>query len=272
MLSHFLLLLGALALTMALRTLRQPVLQKLGALGVVGCSYLAGYLLSGLHLVGALCAVSWFFLPWVDLLTRIRHLTLPLERSLRHRTPPRSEAFPALPELTEDVEVEAFEHVSDSGWDAEEYQQFFRLFYKADERLQAAVCLVEQEEVAFYYLALSSREKNGTLWTTWNYPFSYSLQLAPQWRVNRLRGDYAFLQLLESHREFLRTNNVTPESLTELEPSAIPEEIQNDLRTQIAHNLKTGVLVEEKAGEVRYTWRGLFFLWWQFLRDLVRLS
>jgi hypothetical protein len=272
MLPKFLLILGLLALTLALRSLRHPVAQKLGAVGVVATSFLAGYFATGWWIVGVLCAAFWVLLPWLDLLTRIRTLTLPIERHLRHRSPPGSGVFPALYELTEEIEADAFEHVEDSGWDAQEYQQFFRLFYKADERLQAAVCLIEQHDLAFYYLALSSRGHDGTLWTTWNYPFSYSLQLAPQWRVNRLRGEFGFLELLESHRDFLRRNHIGLEALEPLQPEAMQQEIQKDLRAQVAHNLATGVLVQSTEGEVRYSWRGLFYLWFQFLRDLVRFS
>jgi len=177
-----------------------------------------------------------------------------------------------LVEITEEVEGEGFEHVDDTGWEWDEYQQFFRLFYKADERLQAAICLVDQQDVAFYYLSLSSRAKDGTIWTTWNYPFSYSLKMAPQWRVNRLRGDLTFLQLLENHRHLLKRYGVTPDLLEELDAERMQTEIQKDLQAQVAHNISTGVLTQTQAGEVRYSWRGLFFLWFQFLRDLVRLT
>jgi hypothetical protein len=248
------------------------VLQKLGALGLLGTSFAIGYLLTGWWVVGVLCAATWFLLPWLDLLTRIRRLTLPLERNLRHKAPPNSETFPALHELTQEVEDEKFEHIDDAGWDWEEYAQFFRLFYKADERLQAAICLIDQQDVAFYYLSLSSRAKDGTIWTTWNYPFSYSLKLAPEWRVQRLRGDRSFLQLLEDHRHFLNRHGVTADVLEELDADRIQVEIQKDLRAQIAHNIASGVLKQAGTGEVRYSWRGLFYLWFQFLRDLVRLS
>lgn len=272
MLAKSLLILGVLALALALRSVRHPLVQKLGALGVVAVSFLTGWFLFGWIAAGLAFASFWLFLPWLDLLTRIRTLSLPVERHLRHRSPPGSGTFPALHDLTEEIEADAFEHVEDSGWDAEEYQQFFRLFYKADERMQAAVCLIEQGDIAFYYLALSSRARDGTLWTTWNYPFSYALQLAPQWRVNRLRGAHGFLELVESHRDFLRSNHVTVDSLEPLLPEAMQEGIQKDLRIQVAHNLATGVLVQSTEGEVRYSWRGLFYLWFQYLRDLVRIS
>jgi hypothetical protein len=32
------------------------------------------------------------------------------------------------------------------------------------------------------------------------------------------------------------------------------------------------VLKRNDAGQVRYSWRGMFFIWCQFLRDLVRLG
>jgi hypothetical protein len=270
--SNFLLILGVLVLALALRSFQHPLLQKLGALAVMGASFLIGYFVTGSPAVGVMSGLLWLLLPWLDLLTRIRKLTLPVERNLRHKSPPNAQIFPALVEITEEIEGEAFEYVDDTGWEWDEYQQFFRLFYKSDERLQAAICLVDQQDVAFYYLSLSSRAKDGTIWTTWNYPFSYSLKMAPQWRVNRLRGDLTFLQLLESHRQLLRRYGVSADLLEELDAERMQAEIQKDLQAQVAHNISTGVLTRTQAGVVRYSWRGLLFLWLQFLRDLVRLT
>ena len=272
MVSDFMLILGVAVLSMSLRTSSNRVLLKLGALGIVATSFLIGWRLTGLWGVGLFCALSWLLLPWLEILTRVRKLRLPLERTLKHKSPPNGEVFPALQEITDEIEQESFEHVEDAGWDWDDYQQFFRLFYHPAERSQAAICLIDQNDVSFYYLSLSSRADDGKIWTTWNYPFSYSLRLAPQWEVNRQPGSQTFLQLCESHREFLRTNGVSTDRLQELCPERIQAEIQKDLRAQIAHNLATGVLTEDKAGSVRYSWRGLFFIWFQFLRDLVRLS
>ena len=264
---------GTVALSLSLRTFPHPVLRKLGALGVLGTSFLIGWLLSGgIWQVGAFCASSWLLLPWLEILTRVRKLTLPLEKNLRHKTPPNSGVFPALDEITAEVEGEGFDHVDDAGWDWQDYAQFFRLFYKPADRSQSAICLIDQHDVAFYYLSISSRAKDGTIWTTWNYPFSYSLKLVPQWRVNRLRGDQTFLQMYESHRHFLHMNRVSLADLAELDPATSPHDIQKDLRAQITHNLAAGILKHNATGEIRYSWRGMFFIWMQFLRDLVRLS
>ncbi len=271
--SRLLVIFGIVALSLSLRTMPSAVLRKVGALGILATSFLIGWLLSdGNIAVGIFCASSWLLLPWLEILTRVRKLTLPLEKNLRHKAPPRSEAFPALEEITSEIEGEGFEHVEDAGWDWQQYAQFFRLFYKPADRAQSAICLIDQHDVAFYYLSISSRAKDGTIWTTWNYPFSYSLKLVPQWRVNRLRGDQTFLQMYESHRHFLDMNRVRLADLAELDPETIQQDIQTDLRAQITHNIAAGILTQNATGEIRYSWRGMFFIWMQFLRDLVRLS
>lgn len=272
MLPNLLLILGVLVLSLGLRSFHHVLLQKLGALGIVATSFLGGWLLSDYWQVGVVCASSWLLLPWLELLTRVRRLTLPIEKNLRQKTPPNAETFPALSELTDEIEGEHFEHHADTGWDWEDYQQFFRLFYKTTDRTQAAICFIDQHHIAFYYLSISSRAKDGRIWTTWNYPFSYSLRLVPEWRVNRLRGDRTFFEIYESHKNFLSRNAVHLDDLEDLDPDKIQEEIQKDLRTQVAHNIASGVLTKDGAGGVRYSWRGLFFIWCQFLRDLVRLS
>lgn len=267
-----LLVLGVAVLSVALRSFNHPWLRKIGAVGVLATSFLAGWLLTGALWMGVLLAASWFLLPWLEILTRVRRLRLPADKSLRPRTPPSRDTFPALEDLTNEAEEDGFEHVEDAGWDWDEYEQFFRLFYKADERCQAALCMIQQNDMAFFYISVSSRAADGRVWTTWNYPFSYSLKFVPQIRINRAGGEASFHEVYLSHRDFLQRHAVSTDSLLELEPDQIQQEIRKDLQAQIAHNITAGVLRETKEGQVRYSWRGLFFIWCQFVRDLVRLS
>ncbi len=270
-LSHILLVLGVAVMSFSLRSFVSPLLHRLGSFGVIATSYLIGWLFTGYWFVGLLLASSWLLLPWLEILTRVRRMKMPIERNLRLKSPPDEEAFPALDELTHEIEGENFEHVDDVGWDWDDHQQFFRLFYKDEERAQAAVCLIDKEDMAFFYLSLSSRAKDGKIWTTWNYPFSYSLKMVPNWRVNRVRGDRTFLEIHENHRDFLRANGVIAEDLQPLDGETIQAEIAKDLQAQISHNIATGVLRQDADGEVRYSWRGMFFIWLQFLRDFVSL-
>jgi len=270
--SPFLLVLGVALLSMALRSFSHPVLHKLGSFCILGTSFLIGYLLTGFWQVGLVCSGSWLMLPWLEILTRVRRMRLPIEKPLRHRTAPSRELFPMLGDLTAEFEEEGFEYIEDAGWDWEDQKQFFRLLYKPDERLLATICLVDQDDLAFYYLRITSRRDDGTAWITWNNPFSSPLKEVPQRRINRVRGDFTVLDLIASHRAFLARSGAKTEELTPYNPEDIQTELQRELQAQIAHNISAGVLLPEPEGKVRYSWRGLFFLWVQFLRDFVRLS
>ena len=179
-----------------------------------------------------------------------------------------ADVFPTLKEITREIQNEGFAHVNDAGWDWEDYRQFFRLFYKEEDRAQATICLNEQNDLSFYYLRISSRANDGIIWTTWNYPLSYGLKLTPQFRINRQRPDQSFWQLYQSHKEFLRQNQVETSVIDPLDEDRIQLEVENDLRDQIAHNIKKGVLKSTPDGEVKYSWRGMVYLWCQFLLDL----
>ena len=264
MLFKLFILLGAGALAVALRSFQSSFSQKAGAVAILVVSYLLIYFTTGSQILGALAAGAWFFLPWVEILTRIRALRLPKEKQLRPKSPPSTDTFPTLNEITREIENEGFVHMNDAGWDWEDYRQFFRLFYKSEDRAQATICLNEQHD-------LSSRATSGIIWTTWNYPLSYGLKLTPQFRINRQRPDQSFWQLYQSHRAFLRKNNIQLDAIDLLDEEQIEKEIERDLREQIAHNIDQGVLKQTPEGDVKYSWRGMVYLWCQFLLDLVRL-
>jgi hypothetical protein len=271
MLFGLFLTLGVAVLSVALRSFQSSFSQKAGAAGILVSSYLAVYFITGSVVYGIIAALSWLFLPWLEILTRIRALRLPKEKQLRPKSPPSPDTFPTLDEISREIENEGFAHISDAGWDWEDYRQFFRLFYKEDDRAQATICLNEQNDLSFYYLRISSRAKSGTIWTTWNYPLSYGLKLTPQFRINRQRPEQTFWQLYQSHREFLRRNEVDIAAIDTLDEDRIQAEMEKDLRDQIAHNIDKGVLRPTADGNVKYSWRGMLYLWCQFLLDLVRL-
>src|SRR5216117_96672 len=238
MLFPLFLTLGVALLSIGLRSFQNSYAQKAGALGILVTSFLAIYFITRSWLLGLAAAVSWLFLPWLEILTRIRALRLPKEKQLRPKSPPSSDTFPALSEITREIEDEGFVHVGDAGWDWEDYRQFFRLFYKEEDRAQAAICLNEQHDLSFYYLRISSRAKSGTIWTTWNYPLSYGLKLTPHFRINRQRPDQSCWQLSQSNREFLRANSVERDAIDPMDEERIKAEIEHDLRDQIAHNIE----------------------------------
>src|SRR5262249_49348288 len=133
--------LGVAVLSVALRSFQNSFAQKAGALGILVATYLAVYFISGSWMWGLAAAVGWLFLPWLEMRTRIRALGLPKEKQLRPKRPPSADTFPALSEITREIEDEGFVHLGDAGWDWEDYRQFFRLFYREEDRAQAAICL-----------------------------------------------------------------------------------------------------------------------------------
>lgn len=270
MISNLLLVLGVAVLSLALRSFPHRVLFRMGTYGLLVTSFLAGWLLGGSVWLGAALVASWLFLPWLEILTRIRHLRLPIDRTLRQRTPPNRTAFPGFPEMSEEIEELGFEHVEDTGWQHGEERQFYRVWNAEARRTQACLCLAEQQDFSFFYFSLTSRTEDGRVFMTWNYPFSYGLKLPPDVRVARYPGTGPFADMLAAHEKFLASEG----SLVLANPA--PEEIihtmQREMRDQITHNIQLGLLEQDGEKLIRYTRRGMVFLWMQFLRDFVRLS
>lgn len=264
--------LGAGLFSLALRTFDRPWLRRAGGIGVLATSFLIGYFVSGRVAVGFLAVASWFLLPWLEILTRIRHMRLPLDKKLSKRPPPPKSRFPDLPEVTAQIEGEGFEYVEDAGWQWEGVDQFFRIFYHPESRTEVAICLNEQGPVAFSYLAISSRARDGRTWRTWNYPFSYTMKLAPNLEMNRAPSADSFGELMVEHRAFLERNHVAADHLLPEVPEEIPEQMQNEIRRQIDHNLDHGLIALSGNGTFRYSWRGLLFLWRQFVVDMIKFS
>src|SRR5262249_41126440 len=139
----FFLTLGVAVLSAGLRSFQNSYAQKVGALGILAATFLGVYFITGSWMWGVIGAMSWLFLPWLEILPRIRPLTLPKENRVRAKSPPSSATSPALSEMTREIEEEGFSFIGDAVWDWEDYRQFFRLFYREDDRAQAAICLNE---------------------------------------------------------------------------------------------------------------------------------
>ena len=100
----FFLTLGVAVLSVALRSFQSSFAQKAGALGILVASYLAVYFVTGSWILGVAAAASWLFLPWLEILTRIRALRLPKEKQLRPKSPPSTDIFPTLNDITREIE------------------------------------------------------------------------------------------------------------------------------------------------------------------------
>jgi hypothetical protein len=280
MIAKLLLVAGVATLSISLRCFHHHLLHRLGTIGIFITSFLAGWLLGGTVWLGVAFAASWLFLPWLEILTRIRRLRLPAERTLKPRTPPSPHTFPNLPELTGEIESEGFEYMQDTGWEFDGYRHYYRLFLDATRREQAAVCLIEQNDFAFYYVALTSQTSGPAddpsaspkTCVTWNYPFSYGMKNPSNLLLQRIEGEIPFAELRESHQKWLAELGFGEADLRVQEPEAIDHEISRLISSQVEHNVRVGILRRDEQNLIRYSFRGMIFLWCQFLRDLIRLS
>lgn len=266
-----LIVIGVLLLALGLRSARGRLLRKAGAFTFLVASFLLFFYLAESVVAGCLGATLWFFLPWVELLTRIRRMRLPLENRLGHRPIPDPAFFPNASEAAAAMEEEGFEHVSDCGWEWDGMRQFFRLFWHPEERAVAAVCLCEQSDVAFAFISITSHDDRGGLWRTTNFPFAPTLRRPPDVRWNHVPcGRNCFHQILRDHRDYLGRNRIDTGGLRVPDPEEIEQSIELEMRRQVEHNLAAGIIRLTGDGHFRYSKRGLLFLWGQFIKDMVR--
>lgn len=266
------LVLGLLVLAVALRSCKHCLARKLGALTILIATFTAAYCLTNSVAGGFAGAALWLFLPWVELLTRIRRLRLPLDNRLRYRVPPADAFFPNAEEAIMAMDREGFEHASDSGWEWAGMKQFFRIFWNPEEKAIAIVCLCEQGDVAFAFISITSRGEKGQIWRTTNFPFSPTLKCNPEINWNHVPCERnCFHQILKDHRQFLQRRNISNDSLRNPDPDEAEPDIETEMRRQIDHNIEKGIILLTGDGHFRYSFRGLLFLWKQFIRDMLRL-
>lgn len=267
-----LIVIGLFVLAVALRSSRHFVLRKLGAITFLGASFCLFYFMSGRVAAGLIGAGLWFLLPWIELLTRVRRMKLPLDNRLCHRELPNPSHFPNATEAAAAMDEEGFEHVSDCGWEWAGMQQFFRLFWHPEERAVAAVCLCEQCDVTFAFISITSHDSKGNIWRTTNFPFAPTLRCPPNVRWNHVPCERScFHQILVNHREFLQKMRVPLDDLRMPDPEIIEDGIESEMRKQVDHNLASGIIRLTGDGHFKYSKRGLFFLWGQFIKDMIRL-
>lgn len=247
-------------------------LRKFGALVMLVASGLCFYFLTGSVIAGILAAAAWFFLPWVELLTRIRKMRMPLENRLKEHYSTNLEVFPNAEEHLIALEREGYEHIKDCTWKLGGMQQIYQLFWNAETKSVASLCLCEQSNVTFTYLTLTSRDLTDGIWRTTNFPFSPTLKTAPKVHWNQVScSNECAMKLIKTHNHYLNQQGFIDDDLMIPDPDHVDEEIEHELRHQIDHNLETGIIQLTGDGHFRYTVKGLFYLWKQFIRDMIRL-
>lgn len=266
-------ILGTILIGMALRSCRRRCFRKLGALVYLLTSGLVVYFLFGSLLWACVTVSAWFFLPWLQLATKVRKLRLPLSNTLVEKNAPRLQHFPEAATNIDELEALDFEHSSDYGWDWADSKQHYSFYWHPEERAVVTVSLCKQSNIAFSYITISSRDSDGQIFRTSNFPFSPTLQNAPNVVNNQIACCHCTLeQSLKCHKQFIEKKGGKLSQLMIPDPEALNTEVEEDMKAQIAHNLNKGIIKSSDDGKFRYSFWGLCFLWKQFIKDMIRLS
>lgn len=251
------------------RTFDSRILQKLGWFSFLAATYWLAFKLTGSHIAGFVGVSIWFLLPLLEIAGRVRRLRFPLRNEIKGRFAPSRDLFPDLPELTSEIEEAGFVEVEDAGWKWHETDHFLRLLYHTERRTQAAISMSTQGDISFSYVNITSRGKEGQVFTTSNYPFPPTMRFAPDHQLNRSVNAESFDALLTSHQDFLTKHGVEVSDLAEVEPDELSGFLEREMNSQIDHNLAQGLIEPLGEGEFRYSWRGCFYLWIQVVKDML---
>lgn len=256
----------------AFRSCRQKWSRKVGAFIFLFATFTAVFFLSKCPWSGLIAAAAWFLLPWFELLTRVRKMRLPQKNRLEQPKPPADEFFPNASQALIAMSDAHFEHIGDAAWHWGGMEQYFRLHWNPEERAVAAVCLCEQDNVAFAFISITSRTEDGEVFRTTNFPFSPTLKHPPGFASKHVPCERnCFHQMLSDHQNFLQKKKITTEQLALPDPDTLEGDIEAEMKAQIEHNLAHGIISPTQEGDFRYSARGLFFLWKQFAKDMIRL-
>ncbi len=267
-----LIVLGILLIAVALRTARRAWVRKLGALTFLVASYMLFYFLTNAWWGGVIGVILWFFLPWVELLTRIKRMKLPMDNRLRHRATPNPAFFPNAQETLETMEREGYQHAADCGWEWSGMKQHYRLFFHPESKAIATLCLCEQADVVFSFVSITSLACDGEVLRTTNYPFAPTLKYPRKFLWNHVPcSRHCFRQILQSHQEHLNKFRMDGSSLQLIDPDHLEDMIEEEMQEMIEHNLDHGIIEFAGDGYFCYSTKGLFYLWGQFIKDMVRL-
>jgi len=219
-------------------------------------------------LLALMALVLWFGLPLFQATIASRKLRFSYQRKLETASLSLEEC-PGLHQASQEVREGDFDFMGDYWLKPSPQEQAFRLFQHRTKAISGAVALVRQGPFQLIYRILATRSQDGALWMTWDYPLAYGLEMPPGFNIYRYLDAEDVTELVDQHDAFLELNEVKAglESDGSASVYALFEEI---FQTTMVHNLKVGMLKRaDESDEIRYTWKGTFFLLRQVLREVV---
>jgi len=273
MLHEILTITGIVILGKAFRCMQVKCFRKIGAilyLAAFGCMM---YFITDSWIIALLSIIACFFLPWLELIFRVRKVRFPIDNQLQQSRPSCNKSFPEVQGIMKQLEESDYEHISDTGWKWDKATQYFSLYHHSEDKHTAAVCQCAQSCVTFCYITVTSTTKDGKIYRTTNYPFSPTLKAHPKMINNHVscEGMNSLEFMLYAHNSYLFEKGLNTDTLIQPDPERAESQLENEIKEQINYNLENGLIQMVDGKEFRYSFKGLVFLWKQVLKDLIRL-
>ncbi|MEM1157630.1 MAG: hypothetical protein AAF649_02850 [Verrucomicrobiota bacterium] len=268
--SELLILAGLLVLAIACFRARNLWVRRTGVWIIFSMIGLAIWFWTGLWYLVALALASWFIIPVMQAALTARKLRFSLKRKLTPG-PLDPDEFPEIHPVSSELRDLGFLRDSDQWLKPSPLDQGFRIFHHAEDNISSALAVVRQGAVSLSYLIFATKDQDGAYWITWDYPLAYGLKMPPHFKVHRCLEAETVSELHDQHCEFLRINevSVTTRNASLSDAGQCFDQLFQDT---MQHNLSVGVLHQEPDNqeEIRYSWRGTFFIAWQVLVEVVR--
>jgi hypothetical protein len=246
----------------------EPSLRRLGMVLMMGVSGLAVWFWTASVGAALFTVALWFVIPVVQAVWLTRRLSFSSRRRMEPG-PISIEDYPALPTLSREFLDLGFRFDRDYWLKPSPFEQGYRIFVKEGDPTLGAVAILRQGPAVLTYVMWVTPAADGTVWVTWDYPLAYGLEMPPRIKVYRcMEAASSVREMEEQHREFLRINGVVPAPAQGPDPAGLYEDL---FRSLVDHNIHNGLLMRHGPDdEVRYTWRGTFYVSWQVLVEVVR--
>jgi len=258
---------------LCLMNLAAPVWRKLGMGLLWAATALGAYFATNSVTIAIVMLLAWILFPVWEMVFVLRQLRVPRHRGLADARAPR-DASQELEEVSVELRDAGFEQLDECRLNPSDHEQYFRIFDRADGRVQATIGYIAQGPVGFQFLAFASHGLDGRRWVTWDYPLTYGLSMPPNFALYRALHCETVADLYQAHLDFLAANDLKEADLvaSEKTPQAARARLEQALNQQIEHNISRGYLAPATAADAEnfsYSWRGTLYVAGQILRDML---
>jgi len=96
--------------------------------------------------------------------------------------------------------------------------------------------------------------------------------LLPRTILNRVEEDCSIKELIGLHEAFVASNSANSRDMMDKSSSSLRSDFEAEMRELLEHNVAKGILTQDNKQMIRYSVRGMFYIWAQFLREFVKFS